>query len=808
MIKNFLINSVRNMRKQSGFLILNILGLTIGITSFLLITLYVVHELSYDKFHSKYENTYRIKITGLMAGSTLNQAVSAPPMAQALLADYPFVENAVRLFKSGSNTWLVKYGDTRFYEDAVLFADSSFFNVFDFKVLRGDPAKVLVNPKSVVLTEKTARKYFGQEDPVGKRLSFEADTNWYTVTGIVQDIPSNSHFKFDMLCSLISLPGSRSTNWIGHSFYTYIVLKDGTSKNDMEAKFPDILMKYVGPQIKQFLGITIDDFQKAGNQFGYELEPLKDIHLKGAVQYPLLPPGSITNVYIFAVIALLILVIAIINYVNLATAKSAGRAKEVGIRKVSGSDKAGLLLQFLGESLIVAAIATIIASLLVLILTPLFNNLTGKEISVGLFQGYKGIIGLILLLVLVGTAAGAYPAFVLASFNPVEVLKGTLSPGSVSKKLRGVLVVFQFTISIVIIIGAITVYRQLNFMSSSDMGIDKENLLVIKRSDILGSQIDAFKERVLQIPGVEKAANATAIPGKLYSNNAFLLDDDPEKATHLIMQDQVSYGYPEALGIKLAAGRFFSKEYGTDTTAILINETAVKSLALNDPIGKYILQPSGPGQTVKRKIIGVMKDFNIESLHNKIAPVCLTFMPGNYPGYLCIRLNGNNSQEAIRGIENLWNEFSGKQPFQYSFFAEDFNKQYDTEQKAGRIFILFSVLAILIACLGLIGLIAYMTTIRTREIGIRKTFGASGSLIVALLSKEVVFLIMISSLIAYPVAYFGIKIWLGGFAEKVSVGPFVYLIASLIGLAIGWLSISYQAVKAAGYNPSQALRYK
>jgi putative ABC transport system permease protein len=796
------------MRKDKGYLVLNITGLTIGITGFLLITLYVLNELSYDRFHKNYENIYRIKITGLMAGSTLNQAVSAAPMAQALLTDYPEVEHAARLFKSGSNTWLVKYGDTRFYEDALLFADSSFFSVFDFKMLMGDPAKALASPKSIVLTKKSAEKYFGNEDPIGKRLSLEADTNLYTVTGVVQNIPSNSHFKFDMLCSLMSLPSSRSGNWIGHSFYTYIVLKEGTKKSYLEAKFPEVILKYVGPQLKQFLGVTIEDFQKAGNQFGYELEPLKDIHLKGAPQYPLLPPGSLTNVYIFAGIALLILVIAIINYINLATAKSARRAKEVGIRKVSGSDKSGLVMQFIGESLAVVTVATVIASLLVIALTPLFNQLTGKEITAGLFSDYKGFLGLIVLILFVGTAAGAYPAFVLASFNPVDVLKGVLNPGSISKKLRGILVVLQFTISTVIIIGAFVVYRQLNFMTSADMGLDKDNLLIIKRSDVLGHQIEAFKQQVVLIPGVEKASNATAVPGKLYSNNAFMLDDDPAKATHLIMQDQVSYGYPEAMGIKLAAGRFFSKDFGTDTTNILINETAVKSLGLIDPIGKYILQPSGPGTFAKRKIVGVMKDFNIESLHTRIAPVCFTFMPGNYPGYLCIRLKGNNVQGTIRSVENLWNEFSNRRPFQYSFFAEEFNKQYETEFKAGRLFILFSILAIFIACLGLIGLITYMTAIRTREVGIRKTFGASRNVIVALLSREVLSLIALSSLVAYPVAYFGVRAWLEGFAEKVSIGPFIYISASLIGLVIGWVSISYQAIKAADYNPTQALRYK
>lgn len=794
------------MKKQSGYLVLNLTGLTIGITSFLLISLFVFHELSFDRFHKNYENIYRIKITGLMAGSTINQAVSAAPMAQALLKDYPEVENAVRIFKSSSDSWLVKHGDIRFFEDALLFADSSFFTVFDFKLLRGDPKKALVNPKSVILTEKVAIKYFGKEDPIGKRLSLEADSNLYTVTGVVQDIPSNSHFNFNMLCSLISLPNSRSTNWIGHSMYTYVVLKDGTIKSEMEAKFPEMLLKYVGPQLKQFIGVTIEEFQKAGNQFRYELEPLKDIHFKGAPQYPLKVAGSLSSVYIFTIIALLILGIAVINYINLATAKSSGRAKEVGIRKVSGSDKTSLVIQFIGESMIIVTFATIIASFLVLALAPLSNQLTGNVISTGIFSGYKGVPGLLLLIVFVGTAAGFYPAFVLASFNPVEVLRGTLSQGSGSKKLRGVLVVFQFTVSIVIIIGAIVVYRQLNFMTSSDMGLEKENLLVIKRPDVLGNQIDSFKEQVLQIPGIEKAANATSIPGKLYSNNAFLLDNDANKATHLMMQDQISYGYPEVLGIKIDEGRFFSRDYGTDTTAILINETAVKSLGLKDPLGKYILQPSGPGKFVKRKIVGVMKDFQIESLHTRISPVCFTFMSGNYPGYLCLRLNGKNVNETIRAVEILWSEFSNRQPLQYSFFDEEFNKSYETESKTVRVFILFSFLAIFIACLGLIGLITYTTTIRSREVGVRKAFGASIHSIVVLLSGEVIALIIISSLIAYPVVYFGTQAWLEGFVEKVKISPFIYIFASLTALVIGWLSIGYQALKAAKRNPLHALR--
>jgi len=807
MLRNFFINAIRNMQKHSGYLVLNIAGLAIGLTSFLLITIYVLHELSYDRFHKNYENIYRVKVKGVMAGSTLDQAITAAPMAQTLLADYPEIEHATRVRRAGA--WLVKYNETRFNEDGVLFSDSTFFSVFDFKLLRGDLKTALTNPRSMILTEEFAKKYFGNDDPMGKRISLEADSNLYTITGVIQNIPANSHFKFDMLGSLNSLGDSKSREWLNHNYYTYIVLKQGIKKSDIEAKFPGMVVKYVGPEIKKYIGITIEDFQKAGNQFGYQLEPLKDIHLKGAPQYPIEPAGSLTTVYIFAVIAILILFIAIINYINLATAKSAGRAKEVGIRKVSGSNKTGLIFQFIGESLVVVTIATILASLLVLILSAAFNHLIGKDISLTLFTGYKGFLSLIILIILVGTAAGAYPAFVLASFNPVEVLKGTLSPGSISKTLRGILVVFQFTVSIVIIIGAFVVYSQLDFLTSADMGIKKDNLLVIRRPDALNKKLESFKEQVLQIPGVERIANSTSIPGTEFNNNAFFLDNDPTKTTYLLNQCNVSFGFAEVMGIKLAEGRYFSKEFVTDTTAAMINETAVKFLGFKEPLGKYLLRPGGgPGKFDKLKIVGIMKDFNIASLHEKITPVCFTFMRGNYEGYLCIRLNGKNTQSTIRSIETLWKDYSNSQPFQYSFFADEFNKHYETELKTGRIFILFSILAILIACLGLIGLITYMTTIRTREVGIRKTFGATQGIVVTLLSREVIVLILISSLVAYPVAYFGIKIWLESFAEKISPSPFIYIIASMIGLAIGLLSIIYQALKAAAYNPAESLRYK
>ncbi|MFZ0473771.1 MAG: FtsX-like permease family protein, partial [Bacteroidales bacterium] len=630
----------------------------------------------------------------------------------------------------------------------------------------------------------------------------------YTVTGVVQNIPDNSHIKFDMLASMSSYPGQANNQfWISHNFYTYIVVKDGTLKDDLEEKFQGMVIKYVGPQITQALGISIQDFLDAGNSFRYVMEPLKDLHLRGAKQYNLEPMGSESTVYIFAVIALLILIIAIINYVNLATARSATRAKEVGVRKVAGANRRGLVFQFLGESVLIVTVATLIAVILVSALTPSFNQMIGKELSAGITDNPAGILSLIALVLLVGVSSGAYPAFVLASFNPIEVLKGTLNPGSMSKNMRGVLVVIQFTISIVIIIGSIIVYRQLNYVTKKEIGFDKENLIVIRRSDSFFRQREAFRDQLLQIPGVENVGFSRAVPGTNFNNNAFLLDDDPEKNTYLINQTQASFDFAQTLGVELVAGRFFSREYGEDSTAILINEAAVKSLGLIDPVGKYILQPQGPQQFQRLKIIGVMKDFNIASMHTPIEPVCFTVL-GNFGGdqFATVRLSGNDVPETLKTIEQKWQTFTANQPFQYDFFTDSWNNLYSSEMKTGKIFVLFSVLAIFIACLGLLGLITYITNKRTREIGIRKTYGASSQVVLRLLSREVVYLILISSLFAYPVAYFGSKYWLEGFAGKAKVSPLIYIIATLAALVIGWLSILYQTNKAANYSPADALR--
>lgn len=411
------------------------------------------------------------------------------------------------------------------------------------------------------------------------------------------------------------------------------------------------------------------------------------------------------------------------------------------------------------------------------------------------------------MVIIIGISSGIYPAFVLASYNPVEVLKGTMSPGSMSKRFRGVLVVFQFTVSIVIIIGSIVVYNQLNFMTKKDIGFSKDNLIVIRRVDAFWKQMESFRTQLLEIPGIEKTGFSRAVPGTEFNNNAFFNDDDPEKNTYLINQTSVSFDFPEALGVQLTEGRFFSREYGSDSTSVLINEAAVRSLGLKDPVGKFILQPAGPQQWQRLKIIGVMKDFNIESIHKAVTPVCFTVNGGGGGDqFSVVRISGNDIPGTIRAIEDTWQNFTPDMPFQYEFFTDRWNDLYSSEMKTGKIFLIFSFLAIFIACLGLIGLVTYITNKRIKEIGIRKSYGASTRTVLGLLSREVMFLIIISSILAYPVAYFGSRYWLEGFASRISVNPIIFIIATLITLLIGWIYTSYQTIKAANYNPAIALR--
>jgi len=809
MLKNYILVALRNLWRHRGYTLINVLGLTIGLASTILILLYVINEMTYDRFHEKSDRIYRVWISGTMPATEMRHAVTSPPMAEALLNDYPEVEQSVRLRLAGG--WIVRQGDRIFHEtdEDFIFADSTFFDVFSFELLKGDPRTCLTEPRSIVLTEEYARKYFGDEDPIGQTLKIEQDTNLSVITGVMADFPQNSHFHCNMLGSLNTIGNSRSTNWLNHNYYTYVVLREGTDPMEFESRLREMLLKYVGPMIQQFLGVDIQQFEESGNSYGYKVQKMTDIHLQSDLQYELEPNGNPLYVYVFLVAAILMLVMAGVNFMNLATARSTTRAREVGLRKVVGSKRRQLVIQFLTESILLSFLALIIAVSLVYLFLPTYNNMIQLRLQFDIFDQSWIIPLLLLFAIFVGVAAGTYPAMVLASFRPAAVFSSEkLSSGR--SMLRKVLIVMQFTVTIVILMGTIVVNRQLHYMQKKDPGFAKDNLLLIHRSDVLEGGIDAFKEQVVQHANVLSVANTNVIPSRSYSDNAHWLEGWDRTEIFTLATSRVSYDFDSAMGMEMASGRFFSREMPSDSFAAVINEAAVVALGLEDPLTARFVQPGQDGQEDEFvPIIGVIKDFHFASMQAEIGPMAMYFMPGNFEGYITIRLGDGNKAQTIAFLEQKWNEFKQDAPFEYSWMDEEFDKLFATERRTSQILLSFSLLAIFITCLGLLGLISYTTNQRTREIGIRKIMGASVQIVMRLLSKEVVNLLIISGLISIP-AYFGARSWLQKFAYhinfQVPVFFLVLFLVSTIVLVLAMLTVSYHSYKAATTNPAESIR--
>ncbi len=810
MFRNYIVVALRNLWRHRGYSLINIFGLAIGLASSIFILLYVANELSYDRFHEKSEQIYRVWIRGSMPATEMRHAVSSPPMAEALLNDYPEVEQVVRLKQSGG--WMVRSGDRIFHETEreFIFADSSFFDVFSFQLIKGNPATCLRDPRSIVLTEEYAKKYFGDLDPIGQTLKIEQDTNLSVITGVMQDFPENSHFHVKMIGSMSTLEESRSTMWVNHNFYTYLVLKEGTDPLAFEARLQEMVSKYVGPLITQFMGIDMDEFESAGHSYGYRLQRLEDIHLHSDLQYELEPNGNPMYVYIFLVAAILILVIAGINFMNLATARSTVRAREVGLRKVVGSSRSQLITQFLTESVVLSLLALVLAVILVYLLLPNYNNLIQLNLEFNPFGSGMWIPLLILFAVLVGLAAGTYPAFVLASFRPVAVFSSDKKFGSRKSFLRSLLIVMQFTVTIVMLIGTIIVTRQLNFMQDKDPGFRKDNLLVINRSDVLRNRIDSFKEELRQHSNVISVANTTHIPSKQYWDNAHWLEGWDRSEIFTLATCYVSYDFDKALGLEIVEGRFFDREMGADSSGVLINEAAALALGLEDPLNNRFVNPGGNGREDSfMPIIGVVKDFHFESLQKEISPMAIHFMPGNFEGNIVVELADGDVGGVVEFIGNKWEQFNIEYPFEYTWMDEEFDRLFDTERQTGKILMIFSIISIFLTCLGLLGLISYTTNQRTREIGIRKIMGASVQIVMKLLSREVYNLLVISSLISIP-AYFGARAWLQRFAYHINfqIGVYFLILAAvtLLVLLLALATVSYHSYKAATANPADSLK--
>ena len=801
MLKNYYRTAFRNLVKHKGYFLLNISGLAIGIASFLLIALYVINEISYDRFHPGYDRVYRIQAKGNINGQVHDAATSNVPLSKVLLDEYPAVAKATRVRREGS--WLVEYGDEKFYEEGILFADSTFFEVFDLKLLEGNPETALVHPRSILLTKEYANKYFGEEDPMGQQMVMEQDSLLYTVTGILENIPPNSHIQFDMLGSMSTYERWNGNKWVGlDKNYTYVVLDKNADVAAFEEQIQEIVPKYIGPQIEYYTGITFIDWQKEGNSTGFYLVPLKDIYLHSNTSEELGVNSAVSYLYIYALVGFIILFIAIFNFVNLATAQSASRAKEVGIRKVMGSSKTGLVQQFLIESVLTSTIAAILAAILVSLVMPSFVDLVGKQLAFDITSSYVGPLLILGLAILVGLLAGGYPAFILSAFQPAEVLKGKLHPGARPGWTRNVLVVLQFAASIMIITATSIIYRQIDFMLTKKLGFEKEQVLVVERPDALTTHLEAFKNDLLENPGIGAVADSKTIPGKEYTKRSYRQQDNP--GTYLFRYNQVSFDYKTLMGLELASGRFFSKEYGLDSNAIVINEMAAKMLGFDDPVGESLTSPWRKGELLK--IIGVIKDYNIQSLHNTIAPMALELRLGNLEGYISIKLNNSQRvRETVAYIEDAWYQHTSK-PLNYFFFDKDYEDLYRSESTTGKIFVIFGALSIFIASLGLIGLITHVASARKKEMGIRKILGASTITLTRLLSSDITRVILVATLLAWPLAYVTSRYWLQNFVEQAPASPWLYLVSTLIVVVVGGIAISFQTLKTATSNPIDSIR--
>ncbi|MEJ8820212.1 ABC transporter permease [Lacibacter sp. H407] len=807
MFKNYLKIAWRNLLKNKTFSLINIAGLASGLACFILITLYIIDELSYDRFHEKADRIYRVHSDIRFGGTDMSLAVTSDPMGATLKKDYPQVEQFTRIYASEGSK-LFKKENVYITEDRVVFADSTLFDVFTLPAIAGNTKTALHEPNTVVINESTAKKYFGSvEAAMGKTMECNDERNrLYKVTAVIKDIPKNSHFNYDLFLSMDNVEYGFG-NFMSHNFHTYIVLQPGADYKAFDKNFVQLIEKYLLPQARQFMKIeSMSDFEKTGNKLAYSIMPITDIHLHSDRIVELGVNGSIQYVYIFGAVALFILLIACINFMNLSTARSASRAKEVGIRKVLGTEKKYLIRQFLAESTLTSFIALLLAILGAWLALNWFNNLAGKEFHITDLLQPGFLLFLLALPVAVGLVAGSYPAFFLSSFKPISVLKGKLNTGFSKSNLRSSLVVFQFFTTILLITGTIVIYKQLRYIQTTKIGFNKDQVLIIDNPSMGRSTAESFKAEVAKLSSVKSASFAGFLPVSNSSRN------DNTWSTEAVMTEKngfnmqnwrIDYDYIPTLGMEVIKGRNFSQQYGGDSTALIINETTAALIGPGDPIGKKLYTSDGQNSTVYT-VIGVVKNFNYESLRKNVGPLC--FRLGNNRWATAFRVETKDMKNLLAQVETTFKKMAPGMPFTYNFLDESFDRMYRDEQRIGKVAFSFSFLAILIACLGLFGLATYMAEQRTKEIGVRKVLGASVSSIVQMLSKDFVKLVLLACVFAIPLAWWAMSQWLQNFAYRVNIGWWVFAAAAGIALIITILTVSSQAVKAALTNPVKSLR--
>jgi putative ABC transport system permease protein len=807
MFRNYLKIAYRNLVKYKFISFINLFGLTIGLTCCLLILAYILNELSFDRYNKNADNIYRVtrSFNNQEGVVSLNLSTISPPFGYYLPTDFPEIQKMTRLLDNGITP--LRYKEKLFNEKGVFFADENLFDVFSIKVLKGNPTTALRDPFSIMLSQESAKKYFGDEDPMDKTIRYNNQLE-LKVTGIFQALPPNAHIHPGMLVSFNTLKDSTiygeknlRTNWGNNSFFTYLLMPPHYNANSMVARFPEFVDKRMTGE--EYIGKQPSKFTKLN------LQKLTDIHLYSHTDYEAEPNSDMSRVYIFSAIALFILLIASINYMNLSTARSVLRAREIGIRKVIGADKKGLILQFISESILITWASIIIAAGLLYFAMAWLNNVSGLQLSLSILMKWQILIPLFLSPFVIGIISGMYPALFMSSFQPVKTLKGLYKTGSGSISFRKVLVVTQFAISIILIITTAIVFQQLNYLQRKSLGFNRNHIVIIPYNTALNEKFDAFRDELLSSPNMKDITRTSRIPtGRLLDNmGASVLSGDSLVPTIAdIKFVSVDYDFIPTYEIQMAAGRNFSKAYGTDSAGFVLNETAVRALGWKS--AQYAVGKDFKYGNVRGHIIGVIKDFHFESMHQSIVPIVLLMSPFSNPYFnnLSVKFSGTNTDKSLNSLENIWKKYLPEVPYEYTFLDENFDKLYEAEQRQGNIFTAFACIAIFIACLGLFGLSAFTISQRVKEIGVRKVLGANISGIVALLSKDFLMLVLVAALIAFPIAWFAMHSWLKDFAYRVNISWWIFIVAALAALAIALITISFQAIKAAMANPVKALR--
>ena len=802
MFRNHIVIAVRSLIRQKGFSLINLAGLTIGIASCLLIILFVSSELSYDRHHEKSGRIYRVGIEALFGDSHFFSAYTSGTMKDALEYEFGEVEEACRLYHVTRP--VIRIEENSFVENNFFYADSNFFNLFTVPLIEGDPATALSRPNTVILSQETAQRLFGTVNPVGKTIMVN-DNYLLEITGVSENMPYNSHFRHDFIASIETVRPVMEQYWMRwttNNLYTYILLTENTDTKTFSERLQELVYKYVGPEVEMVMGIDIEAFETDGGVYRFFIENIEDIHLYSKIDNQLNEGGSITTVYFFSIIAIFILIIACINFMNLSTARFSARAKEIGIRKTLGSTKVTLIKQFLVESVMFTLFAMIIAITLLELTIPFFNKLTYKSFEISYLSDWYIIPGLILFSLITGVVAGSYPAFFLSSFKPVSVLKGETGAGDRSSRLRKVLVVAQFAITIALFAATFIISGQLRFISIKDPGYAKEGLLVLKRTHILGDRQTAFRDELIRHESIINSSYCSSVPGYDFSGTStHKYGDSPEN----IAQTLVIYTdehYLETMGLQLAEGRFFSSDYSTDRDAVIINKQLARVMNLEQPTSEDL---AFPHIDLVSPVIGMLEDANFESLHRDIRPMIIWKLES--PAWLmAIRLDGNQIPSALAHIESQWTEFAGDAPFTWSFLDEDLMHLYTQDIRTKNIFEIFALLAVFIAALGLLGMASFNTEKRTKEIGIRKAMGASPSSIIILMSKEINILVLIATIISWPAAWLLMNSWLHNFAYRIEPGIITFLAATAVTYIIALLTVGLQSYRAARLNPVDVLR--